>query len=111
VAVDPVSGAIVVSDGVLGQVKVYRDPACSNGVDDDHDGLADAADPGCESPADSDETDATGPPRPVCSNGADDDGDGLVDQADPGCESPADGDETVSRGRLARLRARRLAVR
>jgi len=32
-------------------------PACSNGVDDDHDGLVDSADPGCSSPEDTSEED------------------------------------------------------
>jgi hypothetical protein len=34
-------------------------PACANGLDDDGDGLADDADPDCESPEDSDESPAT----------------------------------------------------
>ncbi len=38
-------------------------PACSDGRDNDGDGLVDLADPGCESAGDSDETDAPGPDR------------------------------------------------
>jgi hypothetical protein len=37
-------------------------PACANGVDDDHDGLVDLEDRGCESPQDDEETD---PPAPA----------------------------------------------
>ncbi|RIL08025.1 MAG: hypothetical protein DCC71_00810 [Proteobacteria bacterium] len=55
-------------------------PACSNGLDDDGDGLVDAGvDPGCTGESDPSETS-------VCSDGVDNDGDGLVDfPADPGC--------------------------
>jgi hypothetical protein len=37
-------------------------PACSNGADDDGDGLTDLADPGCSGPLDNDESDPTTPP-------------------------------------------------
>jgi hypothetical protein len=73
-------------------------PACSDLVDDDHDGLADYPDdPGCSSPTDTSEDDASLP----CDDGVDNDGDGYIDyrvdvHADPGCfnatystESPA----------------------
>jgi transglycosylase-like protein with SLT domain/peptidase M23-like protein len=39
-------------------------PACSNGKDDDGDGLIDSADPGCNGSADGDETDPAPPPPP-----------------------------------------------
>jgi subtilisin family serine protease len=70
-------------------------PACSNGVDDDGDGLTDfPADPGCSSTSDNDEFNAPAPPPAACSNGVDDDGDGLTDfPADPGCSSTSDNDE------------------
>lgn len=57
-------------------------PACSNGVDDDADGLTDfPADPGCGSGADTSES-------PACDDGIDNDGDSLVDfPADPACAS------------------------
>jgi hypothetical protein len=69
-------------------------PACSDGLDNDGDGLTDhPADPGCTSVSDTDETDP--PPAPVCSDGLDNDGDGLTDHpADPGCTSVSDTDET-----------------
>ncbi|MCX5737907.1 MAG: beta-propeller fold lactonase family protein [Proteobacteria bacterium] len=65
-------------------------PECSNGIDDDGDGLFDSpADPKCASAADLSES-------PDCKNSLDDDGDGLVDYpADPGCTSATDSSETV----------------
>ena len=61
-------------------------PTCSNGIDDDGDGLVDfPADPGCASAGDRDETDVE------CSDGLDNDGDGDVDfPDDPECSSPND---------------------
>jgi acid phosphatase type 7 len=69
-------------------------PACSDGIDNDADGLIDhPADPGCASAADGDETDPA--PPPACSDGIDNDADGLIDHpADPGCTAHADTDET-----------------
>ncbi len=71
-----------------GDLVVRTDPfpaACANGEDDDGDGRADAADPGCRDAEDLSEGD---PPAAVraCANGRDDDGDGAIDwPADPGC--------------------------
>jgi hypothetical protein len=65
---------------------------CSDGRDNDGDGLVDDADPGCR--ADATEAPDNRPPTPVgdCHDGRDNDGDGLVDSAqDPGCA--ADGTE------------------
>ncbi len=75
---------------VEADVRVAEPPACSNGADDDGDGLVDLADPGCTGPGDTSERD----PSLVCDNGLDDDGDGLADLADPGCAGPADPAET-----------------
>lgn len=62
---------------------------CSNGLDDDSDGLIDfGSDPGCYANEDTDEGDVA-----ACANGVDDDGDNLADGADPGCEVPWDTDE------------------
>jgi hypothetical protein len=47
---------------------------CTNGVDDDGDGLVDSLDPDCAPP-----------PAEICDNGIDDDNDGLADAADPDC--------------------------
>ncbi|MEA2131513.1 MAG: hypothetical protein QOJ85_4404 [Solirubrobacteraceae bacterium] len=58
---------------------------CSDGRDNDGDGLVDAADPGCD--ADTTEAPNNRPaPASDCHDGRDNDGDGLVDAAqDPGC--------------------------
>jgi beta-lactam-binding protein with PASTA domain len=67
--------------------------ACSDGVDNDADGLTDfPLDPGCESTTDGSERS----PDLTCDDGTDNDGDGLVDLADPGCSEPADTTETSS---------------
>jgi hypothetical protein len=51
-------------------------PICSNGEDDDGDGLTDGDDPDCDA----------GEALPeVCDNDIDDDGDGLIDGRDPDC--------------------------
>ncbi|HEX8104663.1 MAG TPA: hypothetical protein VF533_18745 [Solirubrobacteraceae bacterium] len=64
-------------------------PACSNGVDDDRDGVTDSADTGCADAADPDEA------NPECSDGLDNDGDGDVDMRDGDCgyspRSPSEG--------------------
>ena len=62
-------------------------PACSDGIEDDGDGLTDFPnDPGCASAGDLDERS----PLLACDDGADNDGDGLTDYpADPGCKDPA----------------------
>jgi hypothetical protein len=67
-------------------------PRCSDGGDNDGDGLTDLADPGCADASDDDETD---PLVPLCSDGFDNDGDGMTDLADPGCSSAADDDEAI----------------
>jgi hypothetical protein len=63
-------------------------PQCSDGIDNDGDGLIDLGpDPGCTSPSDNSELDNL----PSCSDGLDNDGDGLTDYPDdPGCSSPTD---------------------
>jgi hypothetical protein len=64
-------------------------PGCSDGFDNDGDGLIDfPLDPGCAGPTDNDERD------PQCSDGLDNDGDGRVDfPNDPGCHSSNDDNE------------------
>ncbi len=58
---------------------------CSDGEDDDGDGLIDLDAPGCTSPDDDSEL---GGEEPACDDGVDNDGDGLIDfPADPGCFS------------------------
>ena len=67
---------------------------CSDGKDNDLDGLIDMDDPGCDSATDDDETDGVVPPTYQCSDGIDNDLDGLIDMDDPGCDSATDDDET-----------------
>ncbi len=66
---------------------------CSNGIDDDGDGLADEFDPGCESI--NDDTEAPDPtPLPACADGQDNDSDGRTDFGfDAGCERASDDEE------------------
>ena len=66
--------------------------ACSDGVDNDGDGLIDAPeDPGCESPQDIDERE---PPLNPCDQ-LDNDNDGLIDFSDPGCLERKDAKKRV----------------
>ncbi len=63
--------------------------ACSDGIDNDMDGLIDADDPDCTSPSDPDEAHV-----PACADGIDNDMDGLTDfGSDPGCRSLLDDTE------------------
>ncbi len=68
---------------------VSQVPICSDGIDNDGDGLTDfPADPGCSSAADGNEADVE------CSDGIDNDGDGDIDfPEDLECSSPNDTDE------------------
>ena len=80
---------------------------CTDGIDNDGDGVADTNDPGCHTdnnaanpasfdPTDNDETDRRAPTGgsggdddggddAQCSDGRDNDGDGVIDEDDPGC--------------------------
>lgn len=82
-------------------------PQCSDTIDNDGDGVIDAADPGCHSdndasnpasynPNDDDETDrrsgggttGSGSETGVeCADNRDNDGDGVIDERDPGCHT------------------------
>ena len=81
-------------------------PECSNGVDDDGDGLVDfPSDTGCKSSGDACEIDL-----PACWNRADDDGDLATDfPADTGCNALIDDDEQTPASR-GEGRARLLLV-
>jgi hypothetical protein len=69
------------------EVKGVTGPRCSDGVDNDGDGLVDYPyDRGCFSIYDDDE-------RMACSDGIDNDNDGQIDMDDSGCTSPADKSE------------------
>ena len=68
-------------------------PRCRDQRDNDMDGQTDAADPGCETAEDDDETDP--PEVPQCASGRDEDGDGLRDWPDdPGCRAAGDRSES-----------------
>ncbi len=95
----PPSTSIYQDLGIIVDLFAYRNdilaiidqPDCSNGLDDDGDGLIDFPnDPGCNDALDSNER---GAPF-ECDNGVDDDGDGDIDYPDDsGCESPMDDSE------------------
>ena len=84
------SGAVV-EDGEPGGPPA--DPTeCSDGLDNDGDGLVDGADSDCESTADTSEGDE----KAQCTDGEDNDGDGRTDYPDdPQCTSRYDNDESV----------------
>jgi LPXTG-motif cell wall-anchored protein len=66
-------------------------PQCSDGADNDADGVIDSADPGCHTdfnagnPASYDPNDDD--ERTECNDTADNDGDAVIDAADPGCHT------------------------
>lgn len=60
-------------DSEWGKIAAIK-PECSDGLDNDGDGLIDLSDPGCSDPNDNDETDEITPPGALCGNG----------QCDPG---------------------------
>ncbi|GEM_PF-6265581 len=91
-------------------------PACSDGLDNDGDGLVDAADPGCMDPFDNDEVEPLWCSSPEnagldgcvvreelgeCADGLDNDGDGLADLEDPGCMDRWDYHEGSDAGQCA----------
>lgn len=68
---------------------------CSNGVDDDADGLIDQKDPQCFDPLGFESPDGIGrSPQGSCADGVDDDGDGLIDRNDPNCLWSGDDEDT-----------------
>ena len=71
--------------------------ACNDEVDNDGDGLIDAADPGCLSTRDADEANA--PEVPVCADAIDNDEDGLTDWPDdPDCQVAGGASEALECG-------------
>lgn len=108
------------SGGVVSSLILPGSNRCSDGIDNDRDGLIDSADPDCQ---DSDVDGVSDPveqalgsnplddtsfpentrfdnmlvasifPEQLCNDGRDDDKDGLIDAADPGCNAiDSDGD-------------------
>ncbi len=77
------------------------DPQCSDDIDNDEDGLVDAADPGCSSASDDKESDDP-ETAPQCSDRNDNDADGKIDYPnDPGCETRGDNSERDPNNRPA----------
>ena len=69
-------------------------PACSDGIDNDGDGLIDIQDPGCHTDLNPNNLKSYDGSKtleynfiPQCSDGVDNDGDKLIDSADPGCHT------------------------
>jgi hypothetical protein len=93
VTTSPASATPIVGPIASLEIVVPAPPACSNGEDDDGDGLVDhPADPGCASALATNES-------PACDDGTDNDGDGAVDHpADPDCATPWDGERQGSGG-------------
>jgi len=88
--VSSVIAALVAASGCSG-----GSGECSDGIDNDGDGLIDTADPGCPVNGDSESPD---PDLPACSDGVDNDSDGLIDfPDDPGCDGRDDDDERNQR--------------
>jgi hypothetical protein len=88
----PADPIYVCGPGLACHAGVCETAQCADGADNDGDMKSDAADPGCLSDSDDDETDPATPP--VCADGADNDGDMLVDYpADPGCLRASDDNE------------------
>lgn len=69
-------------------------PECADGVDNDGDGLVDAADPDCHTDGDPNNPDSYDPDRDEtggqCADARDNDGDGAIDAADPDCHTDGD---------------------
>ncbi len=103
----PDATVLVLPNGVSVPHEGFQDePACSNGVDDDNDGLCDALDPDCaETRPEYEGTRGCIPlgpdlaprheglPSPLCWDGIDNDGNGICDQMEPGCQAPRPGDQ------------------
>jgi hypothetical protein len=72
-------------DGYLVRVETPQDdPTCSDGLDNDADGLVDGADLDCLA-INSEASNPRCPKQSQCADGADNDGDGLVDAEDDDC--------------------------
>lgn len=79
------------SAAAAGTPGTTEDRLCANGLDDDGDGAADQADPGCANAGADDEA-------PECNDGLDNDGDGAADTADLQCASAGDASELPDAG-------------
>lgn len=84
---------LVVAYSVDANTVPPRSYQCSDGIDNDGNGLIDyPADPGCSGLTDDSESGYFPPVnKPQCSDGIDNDGDGLIDLADPACKGDPNG--------------------
>jgi hypothetical protein len=96
---DPSDDTMVCGTGMICIEPSPGDPTvcvlaqCSDGIDNDGDGIIDFPnEPGCETPLDHDESDTCpGVGCPECADGVDNDADGLTDWPDdPGCSGAGD---------------------
>lgn len=69
---------------------------CADGLDNDFDGLFDAADPQCFGPDDREDGTLRDGSVSTCTNGLDDDNDGLIDALDPECTGRLDQSERAT---------------
>ena len=97
VVVDDMGGMDFAADVVVVGEDINENlTECSDGIDNDGDGLIDMEDPDCTSEDDNTESGTSGPgPFTVyaCSDGIDNDGDGKIDLQDPGCSDALDNSE------------------
>jgi hypothetical protein len=95
-SVDGTRGTAIAIAAGSRRMLAIRTPECSDGLDNDGDGLVDDPDdPGCDDAGDWFETS----PLLVCDDGLDNDGDQLFDfPADPECEDLLDGSEAPDAG-------------
>lgn len=112
---DPTDLTLVCAPGIIcaaptpGDPTVCMVPYCSDGIDNDNDGIIDfPQEPGCETPLDNSEEDTCpGSGCPQCADGVDNDNDGLTDWPDdPGCigaGDPMELDECVANLQLSEL--------
>ncbi len=79
---------VVDLDSMTIQASIGGAASCSDGIDNDGDGLADAQDPQCFGPFDAEAAGYAGRiSTSICQDGIDNDEDGLIDREDPDCVS------------------------
>ena len=104
VDVDECAPGLLCQNPLTGPTTTCVPPRCSDGIDNDGDGMTDyPVEPGCATLLSNDEVDdcPSGPNCPQCSNGIDDDGDGFTDMgADIGCGAAGDDVEEDCEGEL-----------
>lgn len=86
---------VVDLDSMTIQTSIGASASCSDGVDNDGDGLTDAQDPQCFGPFDAEAAGFAGrTSTAICQDGIDNDEDGLIDREDPDCFSSDAVEET-----------------